>query len=144
MTGIPIQKMVPLGLRQEVRLLVVDDQLEHFEQLQEFAEMYHPEFRVECRLASSACEAEDVARSWKASVVLLDLHVVSSALELLQKLASQGAAVVATTDSRLPELVETVAHYGAVGYLPKSTNPEDLENLLSFVASVSTPFSPQQ
>lgn len=140
-TGIP-PRLASVGLRKEVRLLVVDEHEEHFELIQEVAEMYHPEFKVECKLATSAGEAVDLASSWQASVVLLDLHVISSALELLQQLSSQGAAVVATSDTRLPELSGTAENYGAVGYLAKSSNPEDIESLLSFVASVSSPSSP--
>ena len=144
MTGTLPQRVVNVALRKEVRLLVVDDHVEHFEHLQEFAEMYHPEYRVECKLATNAGEAVDLATSWGASVVLLDLHVISSALELVKQLSAQGAPVVATSDSRLPELGETAGSYGAVGYLSKSTNPEDIEALLTFVAGFSTPAAPAQ
>lgn len=140
-TGIP-PRLATIGLRKEVRLLVVDEQEEHFDLIQEVAEMYHPEFKVECKLATTAGEAVDLAASWQASVVLLDLHVISRALDLLQQLSAQGAAVVATSDTRLPELCETAESYGAVGYLSKSSNPEDIESLLSFVASVSNPSPP--
>lgn len=136
--------MVTAGLRREVRLLVVDDHGEHFEQLQEMAGLYHPEYQVECKLASSAGEAADLAASWGASVVLLDLHVISEALELLKQLSMQGTAVVATSDTRLPELVDTASDYGAVGYLSKSENPEDIEVLLNYVAGVAKEAAPHQ
>lgn len=144
MTSIPTHRVMTTALRKEVRLLVVDDHGEHFEQLREIAEMYHPEFRVECKLASNAVEAVCLASSWRASVVLLDLHVISSALDLVKQLATQGTAVVATSDTRLPELAETASEYGAVGYLSKSDNPDDIEALLAFVAGVSVEGTPQQ
>lgn len=144
MTSIPTHRVLTTALRKEVRLLVVDDHEEHFDQLREIAEMYHPEYHVECRLVSSAIEAVDIAASWRASVVLLDLHVISSALELLKQLATQGTAVVATSDTRLPDLAETASEYGAVGYLSKSDNPDDIEHMLAFVAGVSIDGAPQQ
>ncbi len=144
MTHIGGHRVVTTGLRKEVRLLVVDDHGDHFEQLQEIAEMYHPEYRVECRLASSAGEAVDVASSWGASVVLLDLHVISDALDLLRQLSMQGATVVATSDTRLPELEGTASEYGAVGYLSKSDNPDEIEALLGYVAAVSKQVTPHQ
>jgi len=144
MTVGPVTRVVNVALRKEVRLLVVDDHVEHFEQIQEFAEMYHPEFRFECKLATSAFEAVDISSSWGASVVLLDLHVISSALELMEQLSAQGAAVVATSDVRIPEFAETAGEHGAVGYLSKSSNPDDIEALLSYVASVAAPNTPAQ
>lgn len=144
MTAPITQRPVNATLRKEVRLLVVDDQLDHYEQIVEFAEMYHPEFKVECKLATNSGDAVTMASSWNASVVLLDLHAISSALELVQQLSHQGSAVIATSDNRLPELSETASHYGAVGYICKSYNPDDIEVLLSFAASVSSPSGPAQ
>ena len=144
MTAGMTQRALDATLRREVRLLVVDDHLDHYEQIVEFAEMYHPEFKVECKLATTPADAVSLASSWKASVVLVDLHAISSALELLQQLSHQGSAVIATSDNMLPELSETASQYGAVGYLSKSSNPDDIEVLLSFAASVSSPSRPAQ
>jgi DNA-binding NarL/FixJ family response regulator len=65
-------------------------------------------------------------------------------LDLVKQLATQGTAVVATSDTRLPELAETASEYGAVGYLSKSDNPDDIEALLTFIAGVSVEGSPHQ
>jgi len=127
------------GARREIRLLVVDDHQEHFDQLCEAAGMYNAEFSVECRFVSGPQEALSAAVEWRPAVVLLDLHVVSSALDLLRQLAEIGPSVVATSETRLPDMAEKVSECGGVGYLTKSDNPDDVESLLNYVAAVAAP-----
>lgn len=125
--------------RKEIRVLVVDDQPEHFESLRGAAEMYNPEFSVELRLVCDRQEALSVTSSWHPSVVLLDLHVVSDALDLVQQLSKIGSSVLATSEVRISDMSHKVAQYGGVGYQPKSDNPDDLEALLSYIASIAGP-----
>jgi CheY-like chemotaxis protein len=127
------------GLRRDVRLLVVDETTEHFELLTEMAEMYNPDYRLECRFVSTAGEIFQAIGEWQPSVVLIDLHSVIDALEMVRQLANQGRSVVATSAHRSPELSSVADEYGAVGYLSKSDNPDDLEALVDFVATVSMP-----
>ena len=135
----PLDTPPGFGTRREIRLLVVDDQQEHFEQLREAAGMYNAEYSVECRFGSEPLEALAAAVEWRPSVVLLDLHVVSSALDLLRQIAEIGPSVVATSETRLPEMAEKVSQCGGVGYLTKSENPDDVESLLNYVAAVAAP-----
>lgn len=128
---------VPFVLRKDVRLLVIDDHPEYFELLSECSEMYNPEYRVECKLVSKLEEAMDVAASWDPSVVLVDLHVAEEALDYLKRIAEAGPPVVATTVTRMPECQATAQQCGAVGYVVKSEDQEDLEQLLEYVASVA-------
>jgi DNA-binding NarL/FixJ family response regulator len=137
MAFIPVDDLGDFGLRKQVKLLVVDDHGEHFAQLQEVAEMYHAEFAFECRLVSNSSEALAVTAEWHPSVVLIDLHLIASALEVLGKIAEQGPIVVATSETRIPDLPEKVSQYGAAGYLIKSESLEDVEALLSYVASIA-------
>lgn len=127
-----------LGVRREVRLLVLDDSREHFDLVLQAAEMYNPDYRVECRLASTVGETFEALGAWHPSVVLVDLHAVVDALEVVRQIADQGRAVVATSMHRSPELSVVADQYGAMGYLSKSDNPDDLEALVDFIATVST------
>jgi DNA-binding NarL/FixJ family response regulator len=129
--------------RKQIKLLVVDDHTDHFSHVQEAAEMYHAEFAVECRLVSSSTEALQVASEWQPSVVMVDLHIVADALDLLGKIAEQGAAVVATSETRIPELSERLSQYGASGYLVKSESHDDIEALLSYIASIAPVIPPE-
>jgi CheY-like chemotaxis protein len=139
MAYLPSISVGDCATRRAIRLLVVDDQQEHFEQLVQVAEMYHPDFTVECRLVSDPEKVVEVASDWQPSVVLLDLHVVSSALQLVRQISAMGTSVVATSSVRLPELAERISECGGVGYMTKSENPEEVESLLNFVASVAHP-----
>jgi DNA-binding NarL/FixJ family response regulator len=129
--------MFGVGFRKEVKLLVVDDHSDHFEQIQSHAEMYSSQFHVECKLAAAIAEAKETVESWQPTVVLVDTHVIAEALPLIKALSQMGPAVVAMSEHRIPELVETCQAYGAVGYLSKSDNPDDIGNLISYIASVS-------
>ncbi len=143
MSFVPIPTgTAPGSVRKEVRLLVVDDTPEHFELLAEVAEMYNPEYRVECRLVSTAFETFEAVGEWQPSVVLVDLHSVADALAVVRQLAEQGRSVVATSQHRSSELSSVADQYGAVGYLSKSDNPDDVEALVEFVATVSSPPDP--
>lgn len=137
MVFIPPDDMGDFALRRRVRLLVVDDHSEHFAQVQEVAAMYNADFDFECRLVSNSSEALEVTAEWNPSVVLIDLHLIASALDVLGKIAEHGPVVVATSESRIPELPEKLSNYGASGYLTKSDALEDVEALLNYVAAIA-------
>jgi DNA-binding NarL/FixJ family response regulator len=137
MTVVQFPVEVPFVLRKDVRLLVIDDHPEYFERLTECSEMYNPEYKVECRLVTALQEALDVASEWEPSVVLVDLHVGEEALDYVKRIADVGAPVVATTETRMPDCQAAAQHRGAVGYVVKSEDQEDIEELLEYVASVA-------
>jgi CheY-like chemotaxis protein len=137
MAFIPIDDVGDFSLRKQVKLLVVDDHSEHFTQVQEVAAMYHADFDFECRLVSDSSQALEMAAEWRPSVVLVDLHLIADTLDVLGKIAQQGPVVVATSETRIPELPEKLSQYGAAGYLTKSEALEDVEALLSYVASIA-------
>ena len=133
--------MVGGGPRKEVKLLVVDDHVDHFEHLQAFADMYSSQFSIECKLAQGVREASELVDSWKPSVVLLDVHMDAGGavgLELIEEMSHRGAAVIALSEVRIPAMAATAESYGAVGYFRKSDNPDDIEALIGFIASVAT------
>lgn len=129
-----------MASRKEVKLLVVDDRTEQFEQIQSISEMYHSEYKIECKLATTEVEARSLLSSWQPSVVLVDLHVGSGSIPLLDYISETGCApVVATSDVLLPELEVTAESHGAVGYVPKGEDQEEVEALVDFLASVAHP-----
>jgi len=138
MRMIPGGEMVGGGARKEVKLLVVDDHSEHFDQIRAFADMYSSQFVIECKLAQDNQEAHKVIDSWSPSVVLVDVHLISDALNLIQEISHKGASVIAVSEARIPELAETAHTYGAVGCLTKSDNPDDVEHLMGYIASLAS------
>jgi DNA-binding NarL/FixJ family response regulator len=134
---IPGGEMVADGVRKEVKLLVVDDQPQHFEQIRAFAEMFSSQFVIECRLARDKRETCEVVDSWNPSVVLVDVHLISDAFRLIQEIAHKGASVIAVSEARIPQLAETAHTYGAVGCLTKSDNPDDVEHLVGYIAAIA-------
>lgn len=138
MQMIPNGEMVVGGARKEVKLLVVDDQPDHVEHIQAFAEMFKAQCPIECKFASEREEADELLSSWSPTVVLLDVHIISDAMTFIRKLSQTGAAVIALSEARIPELAETAQSYGAVGCFTKSNNPDDVETLIGYVASIAS------
>jgi DNA-binding NarL/FixJ family response regulator len=138
MRMIPNGEMVGGGPRKEVKLLVVDDLSDYFEHMRTVADMYSSNFAIECKLAQDEAEAQVQTESWRPSVVLVDVHLISEALELIRTLAAKGLTVVAMSEARIPHLAETAQSYGAVGCFTKSDNPDDIEKLVGYIASVAT------
>lgn len=138
MRMIPNGEMVGGGTRREIKLLVVDEHSDHFEHIQAFADMYSSQFAFECKLAKDEQEAQVLMDSWEPCVALVDVHLVVSGLDLIQNLTHRGAAVVAVSEVRIPQLAETAQAYGAVGCFTKSDNPDDIETLMSYMASVAS------
>ncbi len=135
---IPEGEMVEGGKRKEVKLLVVDEHSDHFDQIRAFVEMDSSQFVIECKLALDKEEATAVMDVWRPSVVLVDVHLLSDALSLIREMSIKGASVVAVSEARIPELSETAQAYGAVGCFTKSDNPDDVEVLVGYIASVAS------
>lgn len=123
--------------RHEVRLLVVDDVCEETEALFEMADLYHPDFVFSCKRVSDSSEALDTVAEWDPSVVLVDLHVVSDAISLVERLANFGSAVVALSETKIPELEDRIKKCGGRSYLAKSTNVEEIEDILHLLGSIA-------
>ena len=138
MRMIPDGEIVEGGSRREIKLLVVDDRSDHFEHIQAFADMYSSHFSFECRLAKDESEAQELSDSWEPSVALVDVHLVTSSLSLIRSLTHKGTAVVALSEVRIPQLAETAQSYGAVGCFTRSDNPDDIETLIAYMASVAS------
>jgi CheY-like chemotaxis protein len=138
MQMIPSGEMVGGGARKEIRLLVLDEHRDHYEHIQAFAEMFTAQCRIECKFATQREEAQTVVADWEPTVVLLDVHLVSDAMNFIRYLAQTGAAVIALSEARISDLAETASSYGAVGCFTKSLNPEDVEALMAYVTSLSS------
>lgn len=135
---IPDGEMVGGGKRKEVKLLVVDEHFDHFDQIRAVVDMYSSQFVIECKLALDKDEATAVMDVWKPSVVLIDVHLLSDALNLIREMSAKGASVVVVSEARIPQLSETAQIYGAVGCFTKSDNPDDVEVLVGYIASVAS------
>lgn len=125
--------------RKEVRILVVDDQVEQFDSLNEYAEMYHADYQVVCQRADSPISAREMMRTWNPSVVLLDVHVTEEGGgDQISYFSDAGAPVVVMSRVRSQNIEESAMSKGAMAYVSKSDNPDDVEALLELLGAVAT------
>ena len=122
----------------KVRVLVIDDQESFYSLLSEYAEMCRHEHKIECQHALGAEAALKAVSSWEPSIILLDAHLSGEdSYAMVHRLRGNGAAIVVTSDLPSREIEESAKAHGADGYLPKLTNPDDMDFLLEFLVAVS-------
>jgi DNA-binding NarL/FixJ family response regulator len=93
--------------------------------------------------ASSAKEAIDVIASREPDVVVCDLHMPEGGgLRVVKECGSKTHIVILTVSDQERDLIDCVAA-GAVGYLLKSTPPDELREGLKKVARGEPVFSAQ-
>lgn len=124
----------------QVRLLVIDESPWYYGVLEQHAEMCEHEFRIECSYAESSAKALDLVATWNPSVVLIDAHLCeSNVFSLLAELVQQAVAgIVMTSDASSVEIEKSALEYGADGYMPKVSDPDDLDHVLRYLTSLST------
>ncbi|MBX7139047.1 MAG: response regulator [Oligoflexia bacterium] len=122
-----------------LKLLVVDEHSEYFELVNESAELCRHQFHVKCRHAASVDETKSAIGHWQPSVVLVDLNLGDSEGFSVIELCAQGQIpVIAMSDSKNSEIEDVLRDRGATGWVLKSSDPEDIEQLLAQL-SAETP-----
>ena len=124
------------AIPRDLRMLVVDEESDHYECLVSGIGVVDLAGGAECRLASGEVEALRVIDEWNPHVVLVDVHCGGNGLRMIEGLAARGAQVVALSQERIPDLERGVLHYGARCYHAKSDDPEAIEAFLSSIFSL--------
>jgi len=137
--------MLPGNLRgfvpkKHVKLLVVDENTEYFEQLQECAEMCSHEFKVEIIYSSDEKEATTLIEKEHPTVIVMDAYIPEMNNQNFIEKCHQGVVpVVVTSDFTLPELNDAAERWGAEDYIPKSENPDEVEEALRKIIDLAAP-----
>jgi len=93
--------------------------------------------------AEDAPGAIDLIGSARPGLALVDLHMPGGGgLEVVRRCATQVPIVIVTVSEAERDLLDVIAA-GAVGYLVKSTRPEELRSALLLAADGEPVFSPQ-
>lgn len=128
-----------------LRLVIVDDQRLFRENLKTVIELRIPTATV-VGLARNGKEALDIIRSTRPNLVLLDMRMPEmDGVECIKRLRAEGnevQVIVLTTFDDDQYLFEAL-QFGAVGYLLKDIEPEDLTQAIQQVQSGGTLISPQ-
>lgn len=91
--------------------------------------------------AGTADEAIEVIRAERPDLVVCDLHLPGGGLQIVRACAEQVPIVMLTVSEAERDLLDAVAA-GAVGYLVKSTPPDELRVALRRAADGEPVFSP--
>ncbi|MGE5550451.1 MAG: response regulator [Bacteroidota bacterium] len=130
---------------EKLRLVIVDDQKLFRQNLKTVIELRLPDVQV-VGLAADGREALDVIRETRPELVLLDMRMpVMDGVECLRQLRTEGnevkVIVLSTFDD--DDYVFEALRYGAVGYLLKDIEPEELTDAVKRVQAGETLISPQ-
>ena len=130
---------------EKVKVLVVDEDRDYFEQLQECADMCSHEFKVECIYSSDEKEALSIIEKEHPSIIVMDAYM--PALEshgLLEKCNEGVVPLIVTSLYAIPELSDVSRRWGAEEYITKSENPDEVEEALRRIVELAVPFFPVQ
>ncbi|MFH5185341.1 response regulator [Paenibacillus sp. TAB 01] len=130
---------------ESLRLVIVDDQRLFRENLKTVIELRIPNAKV-IGLANNGLEALDMIRSCSPNLVLMDIRMpIMNGVECIKKLREEGnqVQIVVLTTFDDDEYVFEALQFGAVGYLLKDIEPEELTNAILRVQSGGTLISPQ-
>lgn len=127
--------------KKNVKLLVLDENAEYFEQLKDCAEMCSHEFTVECFFSSDEKEAMKIIEKEHPSVILMDPYTPEvNGREFIEKCQEGVTSVVVTSENTVPEMDEVSREWGAEAYITKSENPDDVEQALRTIVDLAVPF----
>ncbi len=127
-----------MDLRKHVRLLVVESEPEFRDQLREIIELCSHQYEIVAEFAGSGLEARNLMVRFDPSVVLMDMHAADNeAVALMRGCSELEVPVVATGELRSREAEEQAFRHGAVAFMTRSEDPEDIETILHTLATVS-------
>ena len=125
--------------RKQVRLLVVDEQTEFCEALQEVVELSNNNFDITCEFTDCGARAAQLVQEWAPSVVLVDADLTGvDSRELVRSFRHISARVVVTSQVQSRTIEESARQWGASGYVAKSENHAEIEQLVMELATIST------
>lgn len=124
--------------KKQVRLLVVNDQLNYCELVQEHVDLNSHIYDIECRCVESADEALRMITAWAPSVVLLDAFVDDmNSFEFLRRCDNARMPVVVTSMHGSVEIERSALEHGAAAYVPGSEDPDTMDYLLERIVHVA-------
>ncbi len=122
----------------DVRLLVIDDQEAYCDLIRDTAELCAHNFHITCEFMESGEGLLEKVSSFHPTVVLVDAHIPDmQTFAMVRRLADEEVPVIVTSEHRSLEIENSARDNGAVAYVPKADNLEDVEFLLSKIAEMA-------
>jgi DNA-binding NarL/FixJ family response regulator len=128
-----------------LKIIIVDDQKLFRQNLRIIIEMWIPEAKV-VGLASNGYEALELCRTTPHNLILLDIRMPEmDGVAFIRHLRKEGdhAKVIVLTTFDDDEYIFEALRQGAVGYLLKDIDPEELTSAIINVQNGGTLMSPQ-
>ncbi len=128
-----------MQIKKLVKLLVVDDHPAFSEMLSSASEAWHPDFEIECKVVSSGSKGLAEVSDWAPNVILVDAYLPDmSCFEFLRSCQNWGTPLIVSSENSSLELQKTAMEYGARAFITKSSDPDQVEELLSRVAHIAS------
>lgn len=122
----------------KVRLLVVDECPNYVELLKHSAEIWNGNFQIEVRQVESGEEAISSIDDWDPTVILVDAFIPDMICHDFVEMLSTGVVpLIVTSDHSCEVTGESVLLRGASAYVPKTNDPDVVEQLLYRLAALA-------
>ena len=124
--------------RKSIRVLVVDEASDYFDQVKDHADLNSHHYQMACRLVTKVTEVAEMIRSWNPTVVVLDVaNSPTKSAEIAKGCSQREVPLVVTGYTHNKEIQAAIEKIGAVAYVVKSDDPEDLEQVVQLLATVA-------
>lgn len=124
--------------KKAIRVLVVDEASDYFEQVKSHADLNSHHYSMACKLATRITEAAEIIRAWEPTVVVLDVaNSPAKSAEIAKGCSQREVPLIVTGYSHDKEIQAAIEKIGAIAYVVKSEDPEDLENVVELLATVA-------
>lgn len=124
--------------RKSIRVLVVDDASDFFDQVQDHADLNSHHYDMACKLVTRIADVAEMIRIWNPSVVMLDVaNSPQNSAEIAKGCSQREVPLIVTGYSHSKEIQASIEKIGAVAYVVKSEDPEDLEQVVELLATVA-------
>lgn len=124
--------------KKSIRVLVVDEASDFFEQVQDHADLNSHHYKMACKLVTQIADVAEMIRSWNPTVVLLDVaNSPSKSAEIAKGCYQREVPLIVTGYTHNKEIQAAIEKIGAVAYVVKSEDPEDLEQVVELLATVA-------
>ena len=137
-TDTPIMWETQGGDKKSIRVLVIDEGGEYFQQVQDHANLNSHHYKMACRHTTEISEVADLLLSWDPTVVIIDVaHSPFCSAQVAKGCSDREVPLVVTGYIHNKEIQEAIEKIGAIAYVVKSEDPDDLDDVVQLLATVA-------
>jgi DNA-binding NtrC family response regulator len=129
--------------KEKIKVMLVDENPEFFEIVKDQIELHSHQFDIACRHIEEVANAAEALSSWRPNLVVLDYsNSPLMAAKLVKDCHHCEVPLIITGEIMNKEVEEAVQRIGALAYIVKSEDPDELEKVIELFAAAAKETAP--